>query len=107
MITSVDSGKTLVHLDFISLNSLGHLTTTASMISTEQARFEKGTRFYQLSLLKDLLGDWVVVRVNGQINSAMGQIHTSPFESQLQAEEFYQQEYQRRLKRGYAVVIGK
>ena len=85
----------------------GSLLTTTSMVSTELARFEKGTRFYQLSLLKDLLGDWVVVRVNGQINSAMGQIHTLPFESQSQAEGFYQQEYQRRLKRGYVVVLSK
>ena len=36
------------------------------------ARFEKGTRYYTLYLKKDLLDDWVVVRVNGRIDTRLG-----------------------------------
>jgi hypothetical protein len=44
------------------------------------ARFEKGSRYYQLTLLKDLLGDWVVMRVNGQMSSRLGGMRQSVFQ---------------------------
>ena len=68
---------------------------------TLSVRFEKGTRFYHISVQEDLFGDWVVVRVNGRINSPMGQIHTLAFKSKAKADEFYQDECLRRKKRGY------
>lgn len=36
-------------------------------------RWEKGTRYYQAHIEKDLLGHMVVVRTNGRIDSKQGQ----------------------------------
>jgi hypothetical protein len=32
------------------------------------ARFEKDSRYYMVRLSKDLLGDWVLILINGRIN---------------------------------------
>lgn len=65
-------------------------------------RFEKGTRFYSLSIAQDLLGDWVVVRVFGRIGSRLGQVRTDAFESEALARGYFEAECERRVKRGYA-----
>lgn len=40
----------------------------------QYARFEKGTRFYTIILHQDLLGDWIITRVNGRVGSRLGQV---------------------------------
>ena len=67
-------------------------------------RFEKGTRFYTLTLEQDLLGDWVVVTVYGRIGSALGQVRTLAFTDEAAAQGHFEAECRRRVKRGYHFV---
>ena len=39
-----------------------------------RAYFERGTRYYYFVLEKDLLGDWVITRVNGSLGKRLGQV---------------------------------
>jgi len=38
----------------------------------KSAYFENGPRYYYLDLEKDLLGDWVITRINGGIGTQLG-----------------------------------
>ena len=49
------------------------------------ARFEKGSRYYTLHLKKDLLDDWVVVRVNGRIDTRLGGVGQEVYASYQKA----------------------
>lgn len=49
------------------------------------ARFEKGSRYYLLILEKDLLGDWVIIKVNGRKNSGLGAVRHKAFNSKEEA----------------------
>ena len=49
-------------------------------------RFEKGSRFYMLTLEQDLLGDWVVVSVYGRTGSSLGQVRIHAFPDQGEAQ---------------------
>lgn len=44
-------------------------------------RLEKGSRYYQLSLRKNLWGDWEVEKVNGRIRSRQRKARYEPCES--------------------------
>lgn len=67
-------------------------------------RFEKGTRFYTLTLEQDLLGDWVVVTVYGRIGSALGQVRIGAFTDEEEARGYFEAECERRLKRKYTLI---
>lgn len=69
--------------------------------STMKARFEKGTRYYTLTLQKDLLEDWVVVADNGRINSKLGQRRTLAFTFFIDAFEHFCTQANIRFKRDY------
>lgn len=64
-------------------------------------RFEKGTRFYTLTLEQDLLGDWVVVTVYGRTGSSLGQVRIHAFSDKGEAQRYFDAEFVRRMKRGY------
>ena len=42
-------------------------------------RFEKDTRYYSIRIEKDLLDDWVIVVINGRIQTKLGQVRTLAF----------------------------
>ena len=62
------------------------------------ARFEKDTRYYQLTLLKDLLGDWVVMRVNGQIGSQLGGMRQKVLSTAEDAHNEFKKQHDYRVK---------
>lgn len=39
-------------------------------------RFEKDTRYYSMSIEKDLLDDWIIIVINGRSQTKLGQIRT-------------------------------
>ena len=47
----------------------------------KRAYFEKGTRFYVLILRCDLLGDWVVLRINGGKRTKLCKMRTDVCEN--------------------------
>lgn len=65
---------------FMSLFFLTHLTCKQRP-SHQEIRFEKDSRYYIIRLTKDLFDDWVIVLVNGRINSKLGQSRTIAFDS--------------------------
>ena len=68
-------------------------------------RFEKGTRYYTLILNKDLLSDWIVAKVNGRINSRLGQINDEACSSYQEAlARFKELIWYRQFKRYYTLV---
>ncbi len=69
-------------------------------------RFEKGSRYYSLILDKDLLGDWVITKVNGRINSRLGQIkHECCFSYKHAVSRFQELVWHRQFKREYRLRI--
>ena len=64
-------------------------------------RFEKDTRYYAMRLEKDLLDDWVIVVVNGRIQTKLGQIRTLAFPCFSDAFDHVCDMIGVRLKRGY------
>lgn len=50
-------------------------------------RFEKESRYYVLRLEKDLLGDWIILAINGRIKSKLGQSRTYADDDYEQAFE--------------------
>ena len=69
----------------------------------EKISYEKHTRYYSLTLEQDLF-NWVVVKHYGRIGTQHGQIRNIAFDSYHEAEQYFQKEHQRRLKRGYQVT---
>lgn len=69
----------------------------------EPISYEKQTRYYSLTLERDLF-HWVVVKRYGRIGAKVGQVRTIAFELRDEAEQFFQKEHERRIKRGYTVV---
>ena len=64
-------------------------------------RFEKDTRYYSMRIEKDLLDDWVIIVINGRIQTKLGQIRTLPFPQFSDAFEHFCGMIQVRLKRRY------
>ena len=70
-----------------------------------QSRWEKDTRYYLLQLEQDLFGEWVLTRVWGRKQSALGQLRREPFDSYGQALARLGKEERRRQGRGYVRTI--
>ena len=70
-----------------------------------QSRWEKDTRYYLLQLEQDLFGEWVLTRVWGRKQSALGQLRREPFESQIQGLAQLIKEEKRRQGRGYVRTV--
>jgi len=68
------------------------------------ARWERDTRYYELRLERDLLGDWVLVRVWGRRGSAMGQVRKAVCGSREEGLALFADAEGRRRKRGYVRV---
>ena len=54
---------------------------TIDMLKWESYRFERGTRYYMLSLLQNLWGEWEIQKVNGRIRSRQRKARYEPCES--------------------------
>ena len=67
-------------------------------------RWQKGTRYYEVLLHRDLWGDWVLTRVWGRRGSPLGQVRHSPCGSYADGLSQVRQVQQRRTQRGYASV---
>ena len=64
-------------------------------------RFEKDMRYYSMRIEKDLLDDWVIVVINGRIQTKLGQIRTLAFTCYSDAFDHFCGMIQVRLKRDY------
>ena len=65
-----------------------------------QSRWEKDSRYYLLRLERDLFGAWVLTRVWGRKQTALGQLRREPFDSQIQGLAQLGKEEKRRQGRG-------
>lgn len=65
--------------------------------------YEKLTRYYCLSLERDLF-DWIVLKSYGRIGTRLGQSRSIAFDTQEEAQRYFDKEHKRRLKRGYKVT---
>jgi predicted DNA-binding WGR domain protein len=73
-------------------------------IGEPRARWEKGTRFYEALVERDLFGDWVLTLVWGRRGSALGRVQHRPHPSVTAAQDALQRVARRRQRRGYAPV---
>ena len=64
-------------------------------------RFEKDTRYYSMRIEKDLLDDWVIVVINGRIQTKLGQVRTLAFTCYSDVFDHFCEMIQVRLKRDY------
>ena len=71
-------------------------------IGEQRARWEKGTRFYEALVERDLFGDWVLTLVWGRRGSALGRVQHRPHPSVTAAQDALQTVARRRQRRGYA-----
>ena len=71
-------------------------------IGEQRARWEKGTRFYEALVERDLFGDWVLTLVWGRRGSALGRVQHRPHPSVTAAQDALQTVSRRRQGRGYA-----
>jgi predicted DNA-binding WGR domain protein len=67
-------------------------------------RWEKGPRFYEALVERDLFGDWVLTLVWGRRGSALGRVQHCPQPSVAAAHDAFHMAAQRRQRRGYARV---
>lgn len=65
------------------------------------SRWEKDTRYYELRVQQDLWGQWLLTRVWGRRDSAMGQIRHELCAGYAAANARYAEAEIRRAKRGY------
>ena len=73
-------------------------------IGEQRARWEKGTRFYEALVERDLLGDWVLTLVWGRRGSSLGRVQHRPHPSAIAAHEAVEKVARRRAHRGYARI---
>ena len=73
-------------------------------IGEQRARWEKGTRFYEALVERDLFGDWVLTLVWGRRGSALGRVQHRVQPSVAVAHDALQTVARRRQRRGYAPV---
>ena len=64
-------------------------------------RFEKDTRYYSMSIEKDLLDDWIIIVINGRTQTKLGQIRTLAFSCYSDTFDHFCRMIQVRLKRHY------
>ena len=65
------------------------------------SRWERDTRYYELHLRQDLFGDWVLTRVWGGKNTALGQIKHELCEDYAAGVARHAEAERVRVKRGY------
>jgi len=71
----------------------------------QHQRFERGSRYYELSVLQDLLGDWVILRRYGRSGTRKSQQRAQVFNDYPSAVGEYQRLCAYRVaKRGYESV---
>lgn len=63
--------------------------------------FIKDTRYYQITLARDLLGDWVVTRINGRRGSRLGRIRNIPVASVRDGRALIEETARLRIAHGY------
>lgn len=68
-----------MHTPWFVSTSLIHLLNYDLKEFYSSLRFERDTRYYELRLNKDLLGDWIITLINGRIKSKLGQSRTLAF----------------------------
>ncbi len=73
-------------------------------IDEQRARWEKGTRFYEALVERDLFGDWVLTLVWGRRGSALGRVQHRAHPSATAAHEAVETVARRRARRGYARI---
>ena len=73
-------------------------------VREQRARWEKGTRFYEALIERDLFGDWVLTLVWGRRGSALGRVRHRVQPSVAAAHDALQTVSQRRERRGYAPI---
>lgn len=78
-----------------------HYLHFSEQVTWHTARFEKGSRYYELTLQRDLLSDWILVASNGRIQSKLGQTRTLAFPSYEEALKQFSSMAKTRYQRGY------
>ena len=71
------------------------------------ARFEKGNRYYNVILDKDLFNDWVITIANGRISTKLGRIRKIAHTSFADACNQFHNVTKTRTKRGYLLEYYK
>jgi hypothetical protein len=69
-------------------------------------RWERGTRYYEVHLYQDLWGEWVLARVWGRRNTALGRMVHTPCTSYEDGRERLATVQARRERRRYKVLGG-
>jgi len=67
-------------------------------------RWERNTRYYEARLQRDLFGDWILIKVWGQINSPRGRIMNSICNNYIEGQEKLITLSKIREKRGYTMI---
>jgi len=73
-------------------------------IDEQRWRWEKGARFYEALVERDLFGDWMLTLVWGRRGSALGRVQHLPLPSVAAAHDALHMVARRRQGRGYARV---
>ena len=73
-------------------------------IGERRARWEKGTRFYEALVERDLFGDWVLTLVWGRCGGALGRVQHRPQPSATAARDAVETVARRRARRGYTRI---
>lgn len=69
------------------------------------SRWERDTRYYELRLQQDLWGDWVLQRVWGRKDTALGQIRQDICASHAAGEALFDAARTVRAKRRYREIV--
>jgi len=64
---------------------------------------EETQRYYEQHLITDLLGDLIVINVNGGIGRSNGAIRNHAMDNEIAALNFIEKESRRREKHGYTL----
>ena len=68
-------------------------------------RFARGSRYYRLHLEQDLWRAWTITHVHGRTGTALGRHRTIPARSIDRALFHLATASQRRLQRGYSLIV--
>ncbi len=78
-----------------------HLINFTIEDAWHSARFEKESRYYVLTIQKDLLNNWIIVAINGRIKSKLGKIRTIACANYSYAFDKFCTMVKNRYQRGY------
>jgi hypothetical protein len=68
-------------LEIIEIESLGDGTNTKAGTGHDAALWVSATRYYKAVLMRDLLGDWIVMTARGGRNNRLGALRTESVQS--------------------------